>query len=243
MKYVIEFTEVNDSRRVVESSSHRRRCRREESAEQVTLTDESPRGPRGLERNCGPRGRGRGPGSGGPDEGTHRGPPFGRGSRARRGNVRKAIFVLLDEEPMHGYQLMQTIGERSNGAWQPSAGSIYPTLQQLADEGFVHSEDAGDRKVYSLTDAGKAHLAERKSRKDQPFEPSDAKNEGQSSLWVAASNVWSAGKQVGKVGSEEQITKAQAILTETRRQLYEILGSDAEDAVTAVKTPAAKPKK
>ena len=90
-------------------------------------------------------------------------PPFGSphghgggfggpgGQRARRGDVREAVLRLLAEQPMHGYQIIQELTARSGGAWSPSAGSVYPTLQLLADEGLVTSEEVGDKKVFSLT--------------------------------------------------------------------------------------------
>ena len=65
------------------------------------------------------------------------GPGFGRGPRARRGDVRAALLVLLAEEPRNGYGLMQEIEARSDGAWRPSPGSVYPALSQLEDEGLV----------------------------------------------------------------------------------------------------------
>src|ERR1700712_3526997 len=76
-------------------------------------------------------------------------------SRMGRGDIRTAILVSLTEEPMHGYQIIQSIEARTRGAWKPSPGSIYPTLQLLADEGLVSSEQVGERKVYSLTEAGR----------------------------------------------------------------------------------------
>src|ERR671916_540991 len=113
-------------------------------------------------RHCGAffmtRGRGRhGYGSWG-----HRGRgdfPFGPGwisggRKARRGDVRAAILVLLDEEPRNGYPLMQEIEVRSDGAWRPSPGSIYPALQQLEDEGLVAPRDGEGRKLLELTDEG-----------------------------------------------------------------------------------------
>ena len=78
------------------------------------------------------------------------------GARARRGDIRTAILRLLAEQPMHGYQIIQELSTRSGGVWNPSAGSIYPTLQQLADEGLVDSEESAGKKVYHLTDAGRA---------------------------------------------------------------------------------------
>src|SRR5699024_5639742 len=96
-----------------------------------------------------------GPGRGGPD-----GPGSGRrghghpgGRRANRGDVRAAVIHLLAEEPMHGYQIIREIEQRSDGAWKPSAGSVYPSLQLLADEGLLTVEEDAGRKTYSLTEA------------------------------------------------------------------------------------------
>ena len=80
----------------------------------------------------------------------------GRGRhRVRRGDVRSAILALLDDRPMHGYEMIQELEERTGGRWTPSAGSIYPTLQLLEDEGLVTAEEVDGRKVYSLTDSGR----------------------------------------------------------------------------------------
>src|SRR6188474_2315340 len=76
-------------------------------------------------------------------------------SRMGKGDVRSAILRLLLEEPMHGYQLIRRIEEFTDGAWKPSAGSVYPTLQLLADEGLVTAETSNDRKVYALTESGR----------------------------------------------------------------------------------------
>lgn len=75
------------------------------------------------------------------------------------GEVRLAILSLLEEGPKHGYQLMKELQERAGGAYRASAGTIYPTLQQLEDEGLIESEKKEGRRVYSLTDAGRAELA------------------------------------------------------------------------------------
>src|SRR5439155_11957174 len=99
------------------------------------------------------------------------GPPFpwgGGGPRVRRGNVRAAILALLLERSMHGYEMIQELEARSGGSWRPSAGSIYPTLQLLEDEGLVKSEDVEDRRRYSLTKAGRA--AADKRRGPPPWE-------------------------------------------------------------------------
>lgn len=144
----------------------------------------------------------------------------GRRHRAGRGDIRAAILVLLGEEPMHGYQIMQELEDRSNGVWKPSPGSIYPTLQQLADEGLVTSDDAGGRKVFTLTDAGLAAGA------DAPAEPPWEELAGAAShtdLRRTAMSLMAASKQVGQVGTGEQVEAAAAILADARQQLYKLL--------------------
>src|SRR3954465_5608484 len=81
--------------------------------------------------------------------------------RVRRGDVRSAILALLDDRRMHGYERIQELEERTGGRWKPSAGSIYPTLQLLEDEGLVTPEEVDGRKVYSLTDSGEKEVPER----------------------------------------------------------------------------------
>src|SRR3978361_166822 len=104
-------------------------------------------------------GRHGGPGEGFGPRGGGRGRGHGRG-RAQRGDVRTAALLLLNEEPMHGYQLMQAIAERTEGAWRPSPGAIYPTLNQLQDEGLVTMTTDGGRKLAPSTDAGREYLVE-----------------------------------------------------------------------------------
>src|SRR5919198_6152867 len=91
------------------------------------------------------------------------GPSFEHGRRARRGDVRAAALVLLEEEPRNGYQLMQEIEQRSEGAWRPSPGSVYPALQQLEDEGLVRTLESDGRRLYELTDAGRSYVEERRA--------------------------------------------------------------------------------
>ena len=84
---------------------------------------------------------------------------FGRGSRFfESGEIRLALLSLLSEGPKHGYQLMKEISERSGGVYRASAGSVYPTLQQLEDEGLVEAAQQSGRRVFSLTAAGRAEL-------------------------------------------------------------------------------------
>ena len=125
---------------------------------------------------------GRGPGAGWPGGGslwegldqlkTMFEKNVGVSTRMGRGDVRAAVLALLGEQPMHGYQIIHEIEERSGGSWKPSAGSVYPTLQMLADEGLISAEESGGKKTYSLTDAGRAE-AEGSSSKSAPWESTD----------------------------------------------------------------------
>jgi hypothetical protein len=95
-----------------------------------------------------------------------------RGPKARRGDVRAAILAVLAEQPMNGYQIIQEIAERSGGVWKPSPGSIYPTLQQLEDEGLVTADAATGRRTFTLTDEGRAYVAEHADEVTAPWEAS-----------------------------------------------------------------------
>lgn len=83
------------------------------------------------------------------------------GKLFERGEIRLAVLSLLAERPQHGYELMTAIEERSGGLHRPSAGTIYPTLQQLQDEELVISREVeGGKRIYELTEAGRALLAD-----------------------------------------------------------------------------------
>jgi DNA-binding PadR family transcriptional regulator len=157
------------------------------------------------------------------------GPPFGGrggGRRARRGDVRAAILALLAERPMHGYEMIQELEARTNGLWRPSAGSIYPTLQLLEDEGLVSSEESEGKRRFSLTDAGRAS-AEELDR--PPWEEVTDEGDGHaSSLRDPAFQLGAAIIQVVRTGSEDQVAKTRDILNDARRRIYTLLGEDDE---------------
>ena len=179
-------------------------------------------GPFGAESPFGPGPWGRGPGPGG-------GRGRGRG-RARRGDVRLALLRLLAEEPRNGYQLMQTIEERSGGRWRPSPGSVYPTLAQLEDEGLVRSREADGARHFEITESGRTHLGTRDAEPD-PWASSDEDSE--SVLMELGPLVLGIGKaawQVASVGDETQRSRATEVLAETRRKLYGILAAESDAA-------------
>lgn len=153
----------------------------------------------------------------------HHGHP---GPRMARGDVREAILQLLAEEPMHGYQIIREIETRSHGVWKPSAGSVYPTLQMLADEGLVEVEEAEGRKTYRLTDAGREETGE-DDEKPAPWDTVASQNAGRAvELPKAASKLAQAVAQVVRGGSPEQIDQATEIIDEARRKLYSILAEE-----------------
>jgi DNA-binding PadR family transcriptional regulator len=158
--------------------------------------------------------------------------PRGRGRKARRGDVRTAALLLLAEEPRNGYQIMQEIEERSDGVWRPSPGSVYPALQQLEDEGLIRSEELEERKVFALTDAGRALVEERGSDRPAPWEQmSGHVSEQAFELGRLMREVASAFVQVMRTGSEAQMGRAREVLAGARRDLYQILADgDSGDA-------------
>lgn len=154
------------------------------------------------------------------------------GTRMGRGDVRVAILALLSEQPMHGYQIIQQIDERSGGSWKPSPGSVYPTLQLLTDEGMVDVEEADGRKTYSLTEAGRAEAADKPAPWRTP-QASDSAAGGSSApradgpgfgaLPKAGANLAQAAMQVGRTGTPDQVQQAVDIIDDARRKLYAIL--------------------
>src|SRR5215204_255206 len=163
-------------------------------------------------------------GFGGPGFGMPGG-PFGRRRRMRRGDVRAALLVLLAEEPRNGYGLMQEIERRSGGAWRPSPGSVYPALSQLEDEGLVRAEEAGGRKLFDLTDEGRAHVTEHADELGTPWDEVGG-GETVGELRTLVFSVGAAVMQVVQAGTEAQAAEAAKVLEETRRSLYRILAGD-----------------
>jgi DNA-binding PadR family transcriptional regulator len=163
------------------------------------------------------------------------GPPFGGGrGRRRRGDVRLALLMLLAEEPRNGYQLMQTIEERSDGRWRPSPGSVYPTLAQLEDEGLIRSVDRDGSKLFEVTDQGRERLGESKT---DPPPWADEDDPDAPDLHRMASLMLQVGKaawQVSQEGNERQTEQAYQTLAETRRALYRILAADETEQGTDV---------
>jgi len=168
--------------------------------------------------------------------------PFGpgrfgpRGPRVRRGDVRAAILDLLAEDrPWNGYQIIQEIGERTQGVWRPSAGSVYPALQQLEDEGLitVQSSEAGEdrRRNYTLTEEGQAYVSQHADELRAAWDAvTGSVDDSAVQVHNLARQVAMATVQVAQAGSPAQVQQAAKILADTRRALYRILAADEEEA-------------
>ena len=154
-------------------------------------------------------------------EGWGQGPR--RGPRAGRGDVRSAVLALLAEEPMHGYQIIQEIGQRSGGSWKPSPGSVYPTLQQLEDEGLVRAQEQDGKRVYRLTDDGQRVAAERAEEFANLWQ-GVAPSEDDTQLGDLIFQVGAAFVHVARTGSPEQMAAARKVLARTKAELYKIMG-------------------
>jgi DNA-binding PadR family transcriptional regulator len=139
---------------------------------------------------------------------------------------------VLAEQPMNGYQIIQEITERSDGMWKPSPGSIYPTLQQLEDEGLARTEVQEGRRTFQLTDEGRAYVdshADEMAAVWEAMSPSgdDDADDVRPLIGQAAAALW----QIMATGSPAQKARAREVLAETRRTLYGIL-ADGDDEPT-----------
>ena len=182
----------------------------------------SRRGPHGHGgRGFGP---GFGPGGFGPGFGPGGfGPGFGPGGfrRANRGDVRWAILSLLAEAPSNGYALIQTISEKTSGAWRPSPGSVYPTLQQLVDEDLIEPVNEGRRTAFTLTEAGRAYVAEHAEELNNAWN-TDAEGPGPA-FHQSVIKLMRVIHQFRQGATDEQRDAAAQKIDEARRALYHIL--------------------
>jgi DNA-binding PadR family transcriptional regulator len=157
--------------------------------------------------------------------GAFRDPRSGGGPKVRRGDVRLAIIDVLAAEPMNGYQVIQEIARRSGGAWKPSPGSVYPTLQQLQDEGLISERGEGGRRRFELTDEGRAYVEEHLRELAETWRSFDETDSvvDANDLRPVIGQVMGACWQVAFTGTMPQQQKAFEILSDTKTKLYRLL--------------------
>ena len=149
-------------------------------------------------------------------------PPWRGGRRMRRGDIRGALLSGLADGPAHGYELINRLEERSGGMWRPSAGSVYPTLQLLQEEGLITGRDEDGKRVFELTEAGRA--AAEAARERAPWGHDEPAGHGE--LRQAVKTLMLAARQVAAAGDQAQVTAATAIVTEARQRIYRLLAGD-----------------
>lgn len=158
------------------------------------------------------------------------GPPPGRPRQHRRsrGLLRSAILLLLDEQAMHGYQIISELAERTGGDWRPSAGAVYPTLAQLGDEGLVSVTDSGGRKIATLTEEGVRYVAAHRAELGTPWENCDVSPVQHRDIRRAADALLATVQHAQQVASEAEAMAISTELEQARRAIHRILADGVE---------------
>jgi DNA-binding PadR family transcriptional regulator len=142
------------------------------------------------------------------------------GGRVPKGNVRGLLLAALLDGPAHGYELMRRLEEQTGGRWRPSPGSVYPLLQLLEDEGLITGTDQDGRRVYELTETGRAQ-ADQSLLGDLAAGPDAAT--AHLDLRAEVQRLHGAARQVGTAGDAAQVEQAVAIVKNARQALYRLL--------------------
>jgi DNA-binding PadR family transcriptional regulator len=197
-------------------------------------------------------------GFGGPFGRGGRGGPFNPGDGGRffgRGDVKFALLALLRERPMYGYEMIKALEEKSGGFYTPSPGSIYPTLQMLEERGFVTSQELEGKKVYSITDTGRALLEEHQHQEQFAGPPwmrhhreHEERHQGprpeMQALRAEAMEVARLFAIAGRGAFHDpaQMTRLRGIIERTRKELTEMIygGSASEEPVAPPKASDAE---
>ncbi|WP_336205518.1 PadR family transcriptional regulator [Nonomuraea sp. LPB2021202275-12-8] len=154
-------------------------------------------------------------------------PPGMEGSpRVRRGDVRAALLSLLSEGPKNGYQMIQDIEARSRGVWRPSPGSVYPSLQQLEDEGLVLCEESGGSRTYRLTEQGREEAARHLGGEAPWDEVARTVPEDRHELRLLWGQLGEAFLHLTRSANDRQVAEAKKLLRQTRKSVFQILAED-----------------
>jgi DNA-binding PadR family transcriptional regulator len=142
----------------------------------------------------------------------------------RRGDIRLALLRALTDGPTHGYEVIRRLEERSGGLWRPSPGSVYPTLQMLEEQDLLRSHEEGGKRVFELTDAGRAEVESGEGERF-PWEGGEGVS-GRRALMAAVAQLALAAKQVQAAGQPEMVERATALIKQTRQNIYQMLAED-----------------
>jgi DNA-binding PadR family transcriptional regulator len=142
---------------------------------------------------------------------------------AGKGDVRSVILSLLAEGPSNGYGLIKAIADKTSGAWRPSPGSVYPTLQQLVDEDLIVSVGDGRKTEFELTDAGKTYVSEHADDFAKAWEATPGRSEQAGAFFESVGKLMGVAQQLRHSATDAQRAAAIEKLDEARRALYLIL--------------------
>lgn len=157
-------------------------------------------------------------------------------------DLRGAVLTSLLDEARTGAQIIDAIAAESGGHWRPKPGAVYPLLQLLADEGLVSAEQRDEKKVYALTEAGRAAAEQAAAEQAEHHDHAAGSRRGDQGGWRAPQfprvdehdvlvpksgvKLAQAAAQVAQVGTADQKKRAAELLDETRKRLYAILAED-----------------
>jgi DNA-binding PadR family transcriptional regulator len=140
-----------------------------------------------------------------------------------------AILALLAEEPLNGYQIIQRLNDRTGGVWNPSPGSVYPTLSQLSDEGLIETTEDDGKRVFALTSTG-VEAAERVTV--APWDSIELFGERQhpedDPLLFQLEQLGFAVRAAAATGDDVLIESAASLMAGVRRDIYSLLSEAAE---------------
>jgi DNA-binding PadR family transcriptional regulator len=142
------------------------------------------------------------------------------GGRVPKGNVRGLLLAALLDSPAHGYELIRRLEEQAGGRWRPSPGSVYPLLQLLEDEGSVRGRVSDGRKVYELTEQGRAQADAGQLR---DLAAGTAAGSAHVDLRAEVHRLHAAARQVTTAGDSAQLQEAVEIVRGARQALYRLL--------------------
>jgi DNA-binding PadR family transcriptional regulator len=158
--------------------------------------------------------------------------------RVRRGEVRSLLLAALLDGPAHGYELMGRLEARAGGRWRPSPGSVYPLLQLFEDAGLICGQDAGGRRTFELTSAGRSQADEERLR---ALAADASRPPAQLDLRAELQNLNGAARQVAHAGTPEQLTRAVELIRGVRQAIYRMLAEEANLAAGHRPEPAEDP--
>jgi DNA-binding PadR family transcriptional regulator len=185
-------------------------------------------------------GRGGGPGMGWGRGGRGGGRGFGGGAfrvgkMLADGDLRVVVLALLSDGPRHGYDIIKALEEKSSGIYSPSPGVVYPTLTYLEEVGYVSATSEGNKRVYAITDTGRAHLEENRELADMALEGIEKFGRR-----MAQAKAWWEGERKGGGKKDRDIPGVIDEVNDARRDLKEAIAEKLEDAAEDVQRRIAR---